>query len=297
MALHGFTLKKNNAKKPGLCGIQITPEGVAIAQVMRVKGNPVLTRYDFLPSTSSPDSFIPVISEYVKANSLEGIRASWILQSSDYTLLPVGNLPVSTQEIPQALKWHVKDRIDFPIIEASIDYFAVPHLNQSSQEDFIYAIVAKKDFLEKTVRLISGTGLEVNIIDVPEFALRNFAGISLGQQNSIGMIEVNPTRTSLVVIQDNLIYLARQIEWNKKEGVEKLTSEIQRSLDYYESELGHSPVQHFYISPSYQTFFPTLKENLAFNMQDLNWDKLKDIRCISAVGAALRLEESHATAN
>ncbi len=292
MTVSRFGLSPNR-KVPthlGLCGLHITDSGVAIAHVTWENDAPILACCDFLPSAASPELFLPALSFFVKKNKLDGIRCSWILQPCDYTLLSVGYLPVASSEVMQALSWHLKDRIDFPVAEASIDHFTIPPLNQSSKEDFIYAVVAKKAYLEKTANMIIESGLNLDIIDVPEFALRNIAAINSACLGNMAIIESNALRTSLLLIQNGLIYLIRQIEWDKKAGVEKLSLEIQRSLDYYENELGQPPVQQFYISPEYQQFFPELKSGLPFEIQDLSWDKLKDKRCFTAAGGALRQE-------
>lgn len=293
--------KPKSGLKSELCGLQITPSGVAIAHIVWENGTPVLACCDMLPGALSPELFIPGISFFVKKNKLEDIRCSWILSPSDYILMPVGNLPVVSDEIDSAVRWHVKDRINYPIDEASINHFALPNLGQVSKEDFIYAIVAKKKFLEMTSSMIMQTGLKLDIIDIPEFALRNFAilnsAVLENSHQGIGLIEVHPSRASLLVMEKGQIKFLRQIEWNKKNGLETVAAEIHRSLYYYENELGQSPVQKFYISPSYQTFFPELKQSLPFETQDLDFNQLKDIRCFTALGGALREENIHAAAN
>lgn len=281
--------------------MQITPNGVAIAYIARENGKPMLSCCDLLPGAASPELFIPSISFFIKKNKLENIRCSWILSPTDYVLMPVGNLPVASEEIDSAVRWHVKDRINYPVNEASINHFTLPNLGQLSKEDFIYAIVAKKKFLETTSSMIMQTGLALDTIDIPEFALRNFVTLSSALQdsfqNSIGLIEVHPSRASLLVMEKGQIKFLRQIEWNKKNGLETLSTEIQRSLYFYENELGQSQVQKFYISPSYQTFFPEFKQSLPFETQNLEFDQLKDIRCFTALGGALREENIHASTN
>jgi MSHA biogenesis protein MshI len=295
MNLNGFKLSRIKSGKPGLCGLQITHSGIAISYVLWKNGAPTLVFCDFLPSTDAPELFLPMLTYYVKKNNLEGVRCSWILQSENYTLLPAGNLPVAKNEILPALRFYVKDRIDYPVSEASIEYFSVPAPKQSQvvKEDFIYAIVAKKEYLDKTANLINESGLNLNIIDIPELALRNIAALSPQEKNqkNMGIIDVGKSRTTLFLLQDSQIHFIRQIEWEEKQGIEKLSSEIHRSLDYYENELGHSSIQQFYLSPAYQIFSPALKENLSLDMYELDWDKLKDKRCLVAVGGALRQEE------
>jgi MSHA biogenesis protein MshI len=308
----GFAFKKTAAvKKPlGLCSLQLAKDGLAIAHVTWEEQVPTLTHCEFIPlDLQNPAEILSVLPEHVKKHHLQGARCSWILQPSDYTIIPVGSLPVSPNEVEQAIRWHVRNQLDFPVTEAIVTHFTTPHKTHTAQEDFIYAVVTKKDFIQPLSSLIHECNLSLEIIDIPEFALRNLMHFSQYKKRSIGLIEADEAKSTLMIIQKGLIYLFRQIEWDKKdstqESIAKLSTELQRSLDYYESELGQSLVEHFYLSPNYPSLHASLKEGLPLTLEDLEIGQLLNIslskeeenRCFAAIGGALRHEEHHETAN
>jgi len=307
-----FTFKKNTLKTSptGLCGLQFSNNGFAIAHILWQDGGPKLRHVEFVPvDTQDLAKTLQALSAHVEKNKLTGLRCNWVLQPTDYVIIPVGSLPVAESEVAQAVRWHVKDRLDYPIAEAVVSYFTTPHKTHTSQEEFIYAVAAKKDFLENMSHVIRDSGLGLEIIDAPEFVLRNLMRLSPYKNRSIGIIEVDEKKATLMIIQKGLIYLLRQIEWDKTisaaESIVKLSAEVQRSLDYYESELGQSVVEHFYLSPSYPSLHASLQEGLPLTLENLDigqllnspLEKEKEKRCFAAIGGALRREESHETTN
>jgi len=320
MTFFGIDIKERLAelsgqkpKRNGLCGVQITSQGVAIAYVLQAENSdPKVQCYDFISCSSNPDKIISVLTGYVKKNQLEGVPCSWVLQPQDYMLLPVGVLPVVQEEIAQALQFYVKDRIKIGISKAVISHFTLPPIHKGSGDEFIYAVVAQKDYIENTARIIRQSGLYLKNIDITEFALRNIIGLFAKKSTKLlntGLIEINEFQSTLMFIQSDLIYLIRQIEHDKKiseeENIKKLSIEIQRSLDYYENELGQSPISQFYMLPGYEKIYPSLKSKLSFEHEDLSLDNIlgllnekeKNQRCLIALGGALRVENSYATTN
>jgi MSHA biogenesis protein MshI len=84
-----------------------------------------------------------------------------------------------------------------------------------------------------------------------------------------------------------------------------LLLEAQRSLDYYEHQLGQQPVSTLFLAPT-ETPLPELRahlsENLLVKVTGLELDQFLDCkqaipqrtlaRCLPAIGAALRTEKS-----
>jgi MSHA biogenesis protein MshI len=304
-------LSGHKPKRQGLCGVQITTQGVAAAYILQsADKDPQVQCYDFIPCNPHPDKILSALTHFVKKNKLEGVPCSWILQPHDYTLLPVGVLPVTSDEVPQALQIYVKDRIKTGLSKVVISHFTLPPIHKGSTDEFIYAVVTPKDLLVSTAQLIRQSGLYLQNVDITEFALRNiislFAKKSLKNLNS-GLIEINDVHATLMFIQSEMIYLIRQIEYDKKiseeDNIKKLSLEIQRSVDYYENELGQSPISQFFILPGYEKLYPSLKSGLNFDLQNLALENHlnlspeteKNQQCLIALGGALRAENAYVT--
>lgn len=320
MAVFGIDIKGRLAelsghkpRREGLCGLQITPTGLAVAYISHGENqDPHIQCYDFLPCEPKPEKIVSLLSTFVNKNNLVGVACSWVLRPQEYSLLPVGILPVAPEEIHQALEFYVKDRIKSAINKVVITHFTLPPLHKNSNDEFIYAVVAQKSYLENTARLIRQTGLELLNVDITEFAVRNvinvFARRSRKPFNAC-VIEVTEEQATLMFIQSDTIYLIRQIERDSKapleENFKKLSLEIQRSLDYYENELGQSSIQKFYVMPGVEELYPALKTSLPFELTalclddilQLSLEKEKNTQCFVAIGGALRMENTYAAAN
>ena len=67
-------------------------------------------------------------------------------------------LPVEPQELVNALRFKIKDRIDFPVTEAAIDYFQVPEDTRTQKK--IYVVVTKTKLLQAMADLMSNSYLK-----------------------------------------------------------------------------------------------------------------------------------------
>ncbi len=91
---------------------------------------------------------------------------------------------------------------------------------------------------------------------------------------------------------------------NLEHFLETLLLEVQRSLDYYESEFGRNPATKLLVVPSEEeipSLIPYLSQNLHLDVEALELERGLEMpkqlphslqgRCIAAIGAALRSEE------
>lgn len=308
MAIFSLKQKFSTSYARHLCGIQLLHAGIAVAYVTEQANTLSLKFSEFIScpvDIADPQKNIAILSKWVKKNQLEQTKCAWVLRPCDYTVLPLGVLPVAQNEIAQAMQFYIKDRINFPLEKACITYFTAPHVKQSLQEDFVYAFVAQKKFLEQTAHMINASGLQLCIIDAPELAFRNnvlyfYPTDSASEKYSIGLLDITQIKATMMIMQKGIIKLMRQIElpseYSFEQNLEKITEEIQRSIDYYENELGQNTVNKIYLPPGDQNaiFFPELTEQFSVELMSINPHA---VNCFFAIGAALRVENRHATAN
>ncbi|HEV2614612.1 MAG TPA: hypothetical protein VGV92_07885 [Gammaproteobacteria bacterium] len=298
--------KKSHLQK-GACAISFTREGLTFVQVDRdEQKNPIVKTCDFIQTSFDPMDIMRSLSNLVRKNNCEGFRCHWVLQAKDYSLISIPNLPVSAEELPTALRWHIKDQIDFPITDAAIDYFKVPYLSKTQNEELIYVIVARKNYLEMFSKVIIETKLDLDVIEIPEFSMRNLAELFVEKGQGVGIIEVQVTGgAKLIIMRDGFVYLVRKIEvelhkTHSDEELHVFMTEIQRSCDYYENGLGQTPVSKFLLISPDVSLATQLTEGLGFpvepmdiasklNAPGLAPEKLQ--QCLYAIGGALRQDE------
>jgi MSHA biogenesis protein MshI len=319
--------RTSGPKKPGLCAINFCDNGIAIAHVIReAKQKPALKFCSFIPfeniQMADQQKIITVLKQVFKEQQLQGVACSWILQPDSYRLLSMESLPVAEDELLAALRWRVKDLIDFPITETSIDYFSIPNQHEHEKEKYLYVIATKTKYLQDQTQTIKDSGFDLNIIDITELALRNIVQLLPEDKGGIGLIEFNSSGVKLILTKEGCIYLVRQIDlrtksplvinltdseqeaWLTKIKLSKLVEEIQRSFDYYETQLDQPPITKLVVTPAshpllaeLQAQFPT--EIIGLDLNQLltyegNGGELKEAvssPCLVAIGGALRSSE------
>jgi MSHA biogenesis protein MshI len=156
--------------------------------------------------------------------------------------------------------------------------------------------------------LIEQAGLELASIDITEMAFRNLGLLAGAEGVNIGLLSLRASEGLICVQNGADLYMARRIEQGTQQaGLDAagVTLEIQRSLDYFESQLGKGYLNRLLLGPTAEDggeALIALGAGLAVNLQALELAALfpseavaalpeaEQARCLAAVGAALRRE-------
>lgn len=288
-------------------GIEFTTEGVAFAYVQRpATQEPRLVHCEFLPCDASVNSADVLRHRLVKLG-LQHLPSTVVINASQYQLL-LGDAPkVPAEELAEALRWRVKDLIQFPIADAIIDAFLLPEDSARGVSRMAYAVVAQRNHVTQLIAQAKSAQLQLENIDIPELVLRNLAQTCCDTKRGIALIKLGQGGGSLQIIRDGNVYLSRQFSIAYHGGLldelpaEALVLEIQRSLDYFERQMRQSPPSHVYLCGENITsdkLTPEIRNGLAvtINLLDvhtgLQIDKEVEENtlslCLLALGAALR---------
>ncbi len=168
---------KKRRVSDGLLSLCPSARGIAAAYVKRTANDqPVLEWAEFVPTDGDAAARRVAIQQLVKARELEEPRATSLVTIGDYSLILVETPDVPTAELRQAVRWRVKDLIDFDVDEAVIDIFEVP-TRKGGQENMIYAVVARSPAVRALIDEFSDTGVDLEYVDIPEFAIRNLTAL------------------------------------------------------------------------------------------------------------------------
>jgi MSHA biogenesis protein MshI len=305
-----------------LTGISLNAEGIAIAHVLREEGRtPQLDACRYLPLEPGADVAM-VLEGLVSELGLEDGRSVIVMQPDSHSLLLIEAPDVQPAELKAAVRWRIKDLIDFHIDDAVIDVFEIPEQGAApGKARLMYAVAARASTIHSQVDTLEKTSLKLDIIDIPELAIRNIAALLdedvrgtaflyFGQQNGV----ITLTRQGSLYLSRNIdIGLQKMVAAGGNEGelhpqtqqaLERIVLEVQRSLDYYESHFSQPPITSLVLAPFEQEVpgvIPYLSANLgmAVSVLDMNMlfetndiiDSVTQARCLTAIGAALRLEQ------
>lgn len=247
-----FKLFKTASQKGsrGWLGLEVSDDGIAIAHVNKTNGDrPTLTKCEFI-SNDAISSVQDTLRDRIASLNLSKVPCNWVLANADYNLLLVEAPKVSDAELREAMRWRIKDLINFPVEEAVIDVFPLPK-DGSRGAPMNYVVVSERSKIQNITDLSNGAKIALKNIDIGELALRNIADHVKGIDRGACVIRLRQGRGCLTLIKQQQVYLSRQFDINYNAGLldelpeESLILEIQRSIDYYERQQGQVPPSHF----------------------------------------------------
>lgn len=235
-------------------GVFATTEGVAAAQVAsKGPGKPRLERCVY-ERRGDDDPFARVLSR------LPNRRASTVsvLDPVGYRLLLVEAPDVPADELKAAVRWRVKDLIDFHVDDAVIDVFEMPPHARGGPNRMMYAVTAKAEFVKQQIEFVENAGLTLDVVDIPELSLRNVATRLEADQRGAALLHLGERRSTLLLVRQGILYLARHVETGvatlteagelRADLVAGLALEIRRSFDYFESHYEQTSIARLHVS-------------------------------------------------
>lgn len=254
----------------------------------------------------------------------EAGRCTTLMPSGEYQLMLIEAPDVEAGELRAAVRWRIKDLIDFHVDDAVIDVVEIPGQDRGRTR-MMYAVAARAGAVRARIDQIEAAGLPLEAIDIEELALRNIAALLGEDARGVALLWFGPDYGLILVTRDGELYLSRRIEVGVSQLfaaahqgdpdhgdygepltalLDQVTLETQRSLDYYESHFGQAPVQALYVAPcapEMPFIAHYLDSNLNLGAATLQLerlfpastlpDPLTQARCLTAIGAALRHEE------
>lgn len=303
----GLLFKRRKRVAAGLLGIETGPHGMALAHVQRDgAGSPQLLhcQYHEAVPAAQPERLRQLVAEH----GLAGMPVNLLLHPSTYQMFLLEAPEVPADELRDAMRWRVKDLISEPLDEVVVDCLLLPEDAYRGRTRMVYCVVLPKARMNGFAELLRQADLRLASIDITEMAFRNLGLLVGAEATNLALLRLR-TSEGLISVQNGTdLYMARRIENGLARAGQDRSSmalEIQRSLDYYESQLGKGYISRLLLLPMKQdgeSTFAALAANLAVNLQRLDLRELfaeqpaADLPepgqafCIGAVGAALRQE-------
>lgn len=280
------------------------PDGVALAVNHLRDGAPHLETVAFIEQ-AQPLTNSKVIAEYLSEHRLTDVPVSLVLQEGEYQLLLIEAPDVPVDELKDALLWRVKDLIQFNPEDAYLDYIELPDDAYRGRGKMIYVVVAERTLIDQRVDWLDALGVSAVAIDIPELALLNITESLCAEEMGTAVLFLEEDRSNLTMLSGSALYLARGLSYSPFNQVENTVLDIQRSMDYFESQIGKPPCVRILILPLQVGETPLLMElrnNLSADVQSLDLadvvgsdEPLRvDLQqvCLIAIAASLRHTEA-----
>lgn len=311
-----FNWFKKTPKKPGLLGLALSPDGIALAYSLEppaasdASATPSLKIVEFIPCENKPEALLKALRAKVEALGLLGAPCNLVLATSEYQLLLAEAPNVPAAELREAIRWRVRDLINFPVDEAVIDATRLPADAGRGGQAMAYVVAIREARLVPVIDLINEAGLYLSAIDIEEMALRNLAELVAEPNRCVALVHIRPGGGVISMVREGSLYLARRFDLDYAGGLlddlpeDQLALDLQRSLDYFERQMGQAPPSCIYLCGENITedkITQGLRNSVAAPVKLLpleNWapDALVEEAsllqlCATAMGGALRAED------
>ena len=304
--------KAEQLKRPGLVGVTIRPEGIALAHVTR-KAGLRLEAYQFR-ACKDPHEAPAVLKAAVQELDLASTATVYVLDHNTYEMFLVEEPKVKAEELALAMRWRIKDYLEYPLEEAIIDFIQVPPDGRADKMNMAYVLGAKKEFVDRQSEMVLQAGLDLQVVDGIEFAIRNIAQ-ELFKEGPRAILHLDKARSQLLMMGGLKLYMMRYLEVDltplyspdlgdddlKRRLYAELGQEIQRSLDYCVGNLyQHRPIELLCAPLEYDTpeLVESLSEGLGIPVRYFDFTtfmtcktppgQAQQYRCLAAIGGALR---------
>ncbi|HEU4851277.1 MAG TPA: pilus assembly protein PilM [Telluria sp.] len=289
-------------------------DGVSAAYVKRtVNGMPMVSFCAWYAGNVGPDE-LERIGKELRTGSYQ---CSTLLGGRDYQVLSVEAPNVPPDELRTAIRWRLKDMLDFHVDDATIDVLDVPvEPNAPGRTHNMLAVAARNTVVRQRMALLGDAKIGVTVIDIPEMAQRNIAALMEPEGRGLAMLSFNEDGGLLTVTYRGELYLSRRIDVPVAQLAEggldartatfdKITLELQRSLDHFDRQYHYINVPKLVLAPFAADGLPAyLASNLYLPVESLDLGTVLDIaaapelsdpamqqRFFLTIGAALRHEE------
>jgi MSHA biogenesis protein MshI len=198
-----------------------------------------------------------VLAPLSRARELSGAAVSGVLNGADYQLVMVEAPEVPAEELRAAVRWKLRDIVNFPVSEAVVDVFEIPEPARYVEARMLFAVAARAEAVSSMVELVRPRARGFDVIDIPELCLRNLCALLPQDEQGVALLALGEGFAQLVLTCQGVLYLARRIELGRRSEVlslegdadtEALSVELQRSLDYYESHYDRAPISDIIIA-------------------------------------------------
>lgn len=308
-------------RKPGWFCINVMPDRVDVCHVNATgKARPEILLCD---SYRKEGGDAATLARLRRELDLDSHRCTTLLKGGEYQLVQLeapANVPHA--EARSAVRWRLKDMIDYPVEMATVDAVFIPAMDGAGgRSPQMLAVAARNDAIAGTVQPFNDADIPLDVIDVPEFAQRNLAQRLELEGRGLALLVFDERGGLLTFTCGGELYLSRRIEFSlksfdganpeqRKAIYDRLVLELQRSLDHFDRQFRSIAVARVMMTPVPGA--DDMREHLAANLdlpvalvhlsEIMDFPRIPELhedarqaQCLQLIGAAMR-EESAAGA-
>lgn len=259
----------------------------------------------------SPENTTETLVALRKTAHTKQFRCTTLLAPHEYKLIHIEAPNVPPEELTEAVRWQIKDQVDFPVEDAVIDTIKIPRENaNSTKPQMIYVAAARSDVISTRMKQFEAAKIDLSVIDIPEMAQRNLASLFEDENRGLALAMFDGSGGLLTLTYQGELYLFRRIdisttqlqnapEIRREQLFERVVLEIQRTLDSFDGQFNFITLSKIYVHCDEEPagFIDYLQQNTYLPLSPLPLATALDLNGHTSpvdlllIGAGLREEE------
>jgi len=275
------------------------------------QGRPEVT---LLESYATGGNLAGVLTRLRKEKKLQAYRCSLMLAGGAYQVLQVEAPAVPVEEMREALRWRIKDMLDYPVEGASLDVLQIPGQEGSGRPQQVLVVVAANTVLSPLAVAFDAAGLNLSAIDIPDMGQRNIASLAERDGRAVALLTFDTSGGLLTVSFQGELFVSRRIDVSRQalenaEGerrdqlFDRVVLEVQRTLDTFDRQYSFVPMGQLLLAavPGADALREALAPNVYVPVEPLDLSSVLDFpaipelrhperqaQCLKLLGASLR---------
>jgi MSHA biogenesis protein MshI len=292
---------KRRARVLDLAVLSPCQGGAAALRLAWGKGLPRIAEYVL---SDVRDLTSDLLERLAREANIQHLPLIALLPGEAYQTVLIEAPNVPDEELASALRWKVKDLLNFHIDDAVLDHLPVP--GREGQPSSLYVVAAQAPAVRQLAQPYHQGGLPLTVIDIRETAQRNLSVRIAPADYAVAMLYCDGESGLLTFTFGDDLVLSRRIEGRGAGGdflFDRVAMEAQRSVDYFERQFSWLPLAKLYLAPMPEApallkklvdFLPVGAEILDltrlfdFTGQERLLDERSQNRLFHLLGAALR---------
>jgi MSHA biogenesis protein MshI len=192
---------------------------------------------------------------------LQRYQCVTLLAPGEYQLLLVDAPNVPPAELKAAIRWHIKNMLDYHVDDATVDVLDIPpDPSAASRAHAMYAVAARNEVIKACIDRFDAARIPLSVIDIAETAQRNVATLHEPGADGIAMLYLGKAEGLLTLSKGGELYLARRIEAGvdqlrhgqapqREELMNRIVLELQRTLDHFDRQFRHVRIAKLLLGP------------------------------------------------
>jgi MSHA biogenesis protein MshI len=246
---------RRSGRDGGWLAISLQPDALAFAHAESRGGKWRVTRCG--SSVAAADA--SELERAAKQLELHRYRCLTVLPHADYQIVLVDAPGVPAAEVKAAVRWRVKDMLDYRVEDATVEVLDIPP-ESPGRPHSVYAIAARNETIRACVERFDQARIPLSVIDIAETAQRNVAALFELPQRALAFLHVGAAHALLTINYRAELYLARRIDVTMaqladdagEEAKGRLLLELQRSLDHFDRQHPSVGVARLLLGPQPQ---------------------------------------------